>query len=452
MKIFVPKFLVKKKSVFLSLIVLSCSYAIHVQNIFGALPTNFPTEPLAQAAIPQPDQQNQAPGPETVALSDEAIGEYGNWVKKKQWLLKAFEVNDNIYKLAVQIADTRKLYSNKNDAISDELHNFYTELGIEQGKLQEMFESVERYLEKKKKKDIAQLSSLNPQKNEIDRDYQFKVELLENQIKRLKDELEQLKLDIKSIDDIGKSLIQRLEKADEQISSSLSLAESSKGKMESIWEIVDDKKARQIYYELVGIEENLKAALNYLKDVLAVDFDQVVGTSKKQITITKDAVKKLEDKGLIIRDRSKRLEQLKLQEMQKLEKEKESAEKAAILSKENAEQKPQPAEEGFVKKIYNRIVVMVATIGKYFIIIRQKVESFFVHTSSAAQPDASKNLTPPAQSTTSTPTSSAATSATTPVIPANTPQVASLQSAPATLQTTTSTTNQAQQSLSMPTM
>jgi hypothetical protein len=453
MKIFLSKFLSSKKWAILgSGLLFSC--VTNPWAMSSDLPSNFPTEPVAQDVRPASDLsamlQGQTYGPETVAVSDERIGEQGNWVKKKQWLLKAFEVNNNIYNLALQIADTRSIYSGKNDAISDELHNFYRDLGTEHGKLQEMFESVERYLEKKKKKNLSELSSEGAKKTEVDRDYQLKIELLESQIKQSKDELEQLKLDIKSIDDIGKSLTQRLEKVDEQISSALNLAEGSKSKLEGLWEIVDDKKARQIYYDLVGAEENMKATLSYLKDILATDFDQVIKNAKKQIAVAKEDVKKLEDKGLIIKDRSKRIEQLKLEEMQKLEKEKESVAKAQALLKEKVETNASIETVGLFKRIYNAAISFCVNIAGYIFNVRDYVMNKFFGAKLAqkVQTEPKQNLVTEAKN------EELSTSVPPTVMPVVGTVPQALQPVPAQSQSTSTPTApiQAQQALAMPTM
>lgn len=318
-------------------LVFLCATNLCWQTGLAGLPSSFPTEPVS--STPQSPSsvevgaQFQA-GPDNIAISDERSGEQGNWVKKKQWLLKSFEVNNNIYNLAVQIADTRNIYSSKNDAISDELQNFYKNLGLEQGKLQEMFDSVERYLDKKKKKETTSLTVSGEKTSDSDRELQGKIEAIEYDIKKLKDELEQLKLDMKSIEDVGRSLNQRLEKADEQIAAAMNLAETAKNKVDGLWEIIDDKKARIIYYDMANVEENLKIILKYLKETLANDFDTVIQTAKTQISVVNESIKKLEGFGIIIKDRSQRVEQLKIQDLKKAAQEKEAAEKQQLLNKD----------------------------------------------------------------------------------------------------------------------
>ncbi|MFA6535540.1 MAG: hypothetical protein WCS92_04745, partial [Candidatus Babeliales bacterium] len=197
---------------------------------------------------------------------------------------------------------------------------------------------------------------------DVDQDYAKKIDLLEGQIRQMESDLEQLRLDMDSIADVDKSLTQRLQKVDEQITISMTHAEAAKTKVEDLWDIIDDKKARAIYYEVLNIEENLKAILSYLQDVLAGDFDKVVSLAKEKIALVASNIKKLEEKGLIIRDRSHRIEQIKLEEMQKIEMESKQAKKEEEI-KPVVKKEPQL---GIVQKIYAFIVGGIAKVYNFF--------------------------------------------------------------------------------------
>lgn len=281
--------------------------------------------------IPQQDQGTplalpNGQGPETVAISEEKVGIQGNWMKKKEWLIKSNEAFDEIQTLAFEIQGTRKTFNEKYHTIDDEFDTFYKSLSLDQGKLQELFESLERYLEKKKKKRLEELSTTNKE-DVSEKDYLLKVDLLNAEIKQHKEELEQLKLDLKSIDDVDKSIVERLKKVDEQLAQAKDLYDKAKSSIEDLWNIIDDKKARVIYYELKGATtEKLKGIASYLKEDLSRDFDTVIETAKSQMTKTKEAIQRLEQNGFFIKNRSQRIEQLKLKELQKLEQAKKEIE------------------------------------------------------------------------------------------------------------------------------
>ncbi len=312
-----------------------------------------------QSAMPSSES---GVGLETVQVSDEKTGEQGNWVKKKNWLLKSYEISSNIYKLAAQIAESKKIYQSKYNAIDEELDKFYKDLGMEQGKIKELFDSIGRYLEKKKTKETALLTTSSDKTGDVDQDYAKKIDLLESQIKQMESDLEQLRLDMDAIADVDKSLTQRLQKVDEQITLAMTQAEAAKTKVDDLWYIIDDKKARAIYYEVLNIEENLKAILSYLQDVLASDFDKVVSLVKEKIGLIASNIKKLEEKGLIIRDRSHRIEQIKLEELKKIELESTQAKKVEEI-KPVVKKEPQL---GIVQRIYAFIVNGIAKVYNFF--------------------------------------------------------------------------------------
>ncbi|MFH0898595.1 MAG: hypothetical protein V1855_03375, partial [bacterium] len=150
---------------------------------------------------------------------------------------------------------------------------------------------------------------------------------------------------------------------------------------------------RDIYYELLNIQETLKATLSYLKETLFSDFDIVIQTTKKQIENTKNGIKKLEEKGQIIKNRSKRVEELKLKEIQDLEqaaKEQVAGSATTSVELEKAAKKP----IGVLNKIYNFFVNLIAKIYKF-------IKNIFSSTKVTAQEIAAKRLDVKTTSTTS---------------------------------------------------
>lgn len=293
--------------------------------------------PIPQdAQMQQPDQFGAAApfqanqGPETIALAEDKVGTQGNWMKKKEWLVKSNEAFDEIQNIVLEIQGQRKLFNEKYHAIDEEFDNFNKDLNLDQGKVEEAFESLYRYLEKKKKKELEALSSASNKENVeesiAERNYLQKVEALETKIKHHKEDLEQLKLDLKSIDDLDKSTVERIKRVDEQIAQAKDLFDKAKVSLDELWNIIDDKKARAIYYDLKnGTTENVKSILAYLKEDLMRDFDSVIETSHAQMAKAQEAIKKMEGEGLIIKNRSQRIEKLKLQDLQ----EREQAQKEA---------------------------------------------------------------------------------------------------------------------------
>ncbi|MBM3887381.1 hypothetical protein FJ364_05630, partial [Candidatus Dependentiae bacterium] len=229
-------------------------------------------------------------GPNTVNQPEEKIGTSGNWVKKKDFLMRAFDMQKEIEELATQIQSYRSIYQQKFNAIDDQLDIFYKQLGLEQGKVQGLFSQLNEYIEKKKQRKTARIKE-----NIKDvREQQLAVEQLEESLKTNKDTLEQLKADMKSIEDLDKSINTRLQKADEQIAVAQQEAARTQEIVQSMWDMIDDKRAKAAYFELKdGILRKLQTINSYLQQDLLGDLEKVAGTIEAQIKKTREEVKQL---------------------------------------------------------------------------------------------------------------------------------------------------------------
>jgi hypothetical protein len=323
---------------------------LHIVNLlallFGTSLSSMPTDQMAATNPPQ------GPGPDTIEHV-EKIGLQGNWVKKREWLVKANEVNYEIQDVALQSEQIRKTFITRYNQIDNDLDAYYKELGLQEGKIQELFDSIQRYLNKKKKKDA---SSLDPGAHP-DSDLQAKIDLLEDSIKLSKQQMEQLRLDLKSIDDLHESLEDRIKKLDEQINLIHEEAVKAKTITNDMWSIIDHSKARLLYYDLKNaILETIKNTQSYLREDLSKDFDTVIETIKTQMVRVKEGVKKLEDEGIFVKNRAQRIKELKLKELQTRQ---ESIEKqVATVKLEVAKAKPRT----WTESVYDWILSIASKI------------------------------------------------------------------------------------------
>ncbi|KKQ49300.1 MAG: Ribonuclease Y [candidate division TM6 bacterium GW2011_GWF2_38_10] len=323
--------------------------------------------PLSLPTVSLPQEPN---GSQTIALPDEKIGIQGNWMKKKDWLLRSNEVFDALQASVNNLQTVRQDYQKKYHAIDKEFDAFYKKASLEQGKIQELFAGLERYLEKKKKEKEDEYTQENqtPEQEELaNREYLLKVELLNDEIKKNREELEQLKLDLQSIEDLDKSIIARLERFDEQFEKAHDLYDQAEQDIEQLWDIIDDSLAREIYYKLKNnITLHIEAITGYLQEDLAKDLDSVIETARSQIKKTEEEIKALEEKGFIVKDRSRRIEEIKLQEIQQQEQAKKEAEqiptKIETIDLKKIKRKP----TRWYEKAYDWFTTMISKIYEYF--------------------------------------------------------------------------------------
>lgn len=287
-----------------------------------------------QDLITQSDQDDAQTSANTVDLPDKEIGVQGNWMKKKEWLKKAYELYDQIQKLGIDIQSSRSIFNQKFNNIDDELDQFYKNYGIQQGKLDEVFASVTKFIEKKKQQELAALASERQQDKILERDYKTRIEEVEALMKNHKAQLDQLRFNMKSIEELDQSISERMKRLDEQIDNALQLINQGNTTINAMWYIIDDTIARTRYYELINnVQAPLQAIHAYLTIDLQQDFDQVIGTIRQCIAKVLDETRQLESVGFVLKNRAPRLEEIRAQV--KLEREK------ALLAQQEAEKKRQ---------------------------------------------------------------------------------------------------------------
>lgn len=321
----------------------------------------------AQVPAPPSASQETAPGPDTTD-SVEAIGSQGNWVRKKEWLIQANDVNKEIQSLAAKDEQLRQNFIQKNNDIEKDIANFYKELSLDQGKMQEMFGSISRYLDEKRKTDIDALGFSG--ENKLNPELQAKASQVENETKQSTVILEQLKLDIKSIDDLNQSLIDRLKRLDEYLDNIEDEAYNAQEITDSLWKVIDHNIARDRYYELKNvILEKIKNIQSFLQDDLSKDFDAVANTLKGQFPLVQEGVKKLEDRGIFIKDRWRRIKQLLLKEAQDKKQaagQKPAEPKQPIVAAESPTQ-------SWSAQIYNFFGYLLKSISNTFVSIKNAI-------------------------------------------------------------------------------
>lgn len=275
-------------------------------------------------------QVDQKKGLETVDYPATEIGLQGNWRKKKDWLKKAIEKNDSIQDIVADLQSFRGVFYQKSQSIDAELNDFYQATGFNQGEVSVLFEEIEEEIKQGKKRtrrlfSIA-LSEIDDEES-LEEAEQIKAQFadafaIDEKFKKYKNNLEQLKLDMKSIADLKKSVYSRLNEADNQIKIIHSQAEMAQGLSKKVWHVIDDKKARDIFYELNRIHVKVMNLQNFVKKDLLKDLDLVVQKIREQINKTGVAISNLEKQGIIVMNRAERIGQQKA-EMELAEKEEE---------------------------------------------------------------------------------------------------------------------------------
>ena len=195
--------------------------------------------------------------------------------------------------------------------------------------------------------------------------YDYKIEEIEDEVKDLMRDLEQLGLDMKSIEELDASVGKRIEKVDEHISLAMENAKKAYEMSEEMWRFIDHKKAEKRFYDIRVLHEQEKARYIYIDDDLTHDFDNVITSIKNQIERVKNEMQDLEGRGLIIKHRSQRLTKIK-EEKRKKELEKELKGKPQERRRRAKRVVEQTWYQTIINMIVDPVVGIITYIGSLF--------------------------------------------------------------------------------------
>ncbi len=296
-------------------------------------------------------------GPDTTNYPEEVIGSYGNWIKKSEWYNQLKATILQISTTTKDIAESRQVFRQKYIGIGNQHADFFKKFGFEGGKIEELFAGLDRYLEKQRKRSVDEFTIKNRAGELKVRDMQTRIDLIDEKIKSYKVKLEQLKLDLQSIEELDKSLFDRLSKVDEQ----LELVNQDNAKVREMQKtmlyVVDHNKARDLYFKLKNeILAKLESIKTYLTQTLMQDFDTVSATINSQVKKTKDSIEELEAKGLIIKDRAHKISDIKAHNAKEIAKKQKTTEQKKPKIKDSSK-KP-----SLLSQFYDMIVTIIAGI------------------------------------------------------------------------------------------
>ncbi len=265
-----------------------------------------------------------------IKLTEEDIGDRGNWYEKREWLVKAREVNNKVQDRIAEIEQIKESFWAKYQDIQEKkLDPFYKSAGAGETKIQELKKAYEasaeqaRALEVAVKADVEQAKIdaktwhgviLNFTEAIIEYIKSFFIkskkskEITRSQIEGIFDEegyeakmiqlgkdLEKLKTDIKSIDDLDAALAERMEKLNAQIRDIIQESAQSRKLYNEIWEIKDENNARERFFKIKNINKKIKDVIDFIQGEFSTNFNATVESTEQQMVIVTNLIKTIED-------------------------------------------------------------------------------------------------------------------------------------------------------------
>ena len=263
----------------------------------------------------------------------------GNWLLKRIWWEKSQKKYEKIKDLVSKIIESRTPFFEKSNELEKKVLNpFYSSIGLKGGQLLEI---VNALLEKIKQ-DRAENITLDEKEREF-------LELVKEEESNLK----QIETDINGIKSLDDAINQDLEKLGLQINRSRKYEDNAWQLFNAIAKELSHKKARELYYKMDALWQNVKSIDEYIKDAFSNHFDLIIENANSQVDRVKGTFDKFKDKGLDLKKKYKELFVKK--DNKELEKEKIEAEAAAAAAKAEEEKEALEQEVGIFGSIWNGI-------------------------------------------------------------------------------------------------
>ncbi len=264
----------------------------------------------------------------------------GNWVYKNYWWRKIEEVYGDIKEVLNKVMTSRMIFFTQRNEVDKELDRFYQQVGLEQGQLEDIL-NVGLELMDKEQKEQGFLNA--------------KERAFFDKIKDRKRQLEQLKADVKAIEELDN-------KIDEAIDIVLKQGDVCSKYEQQAWEIfksvareLSDKEAQKQYYVTQTLLDDTHKVNEYLVGDFTRYFQQMVQSVKEHTQSIVAQLTALDKEGISFK-----------KELEIFEREDEASEKEELEKKrkaqEKAEQEKKQKEVGFFSRVMSGISLATSTI------------------------------------------------------------------------------------------
>lgn len=292
-----------------------------------------------------------------INLDNTEIDSGGNWLNKRIWYERSQTIFDEIRVLVSTVTELRIQFSNEVNAVGQKIDVFFETVNFVQGELDDKFKDMIVALDVKQK---------------LVGDLVEEERALQASIKQALPAVDQIEKDIKLIGEVDKKIDQTFLQACKTIDECRDYETKSWDAFKAIAKELDDKKARNLYYQMNNYKQNIDQKSTYLKSTLLPYLHNVlVAKIEKNISAINRSVEALKIKGFDLEKIMKKNQEDDIQELQKREKQaadiavrkalEEEQEKAKIIAEKAAHDL-----EDANKKSFSNVVHAYydATVGK----------------------------------------------------------------------------------------
>lgn len=237
------------------------------------------------------NEEDEPEGIDTVSLEDPQ----GNWLFKRIWWERAEDRYGKIRELVNNIWESRtNFFMQRNELDKKVLDPFYLSVGMGQGELQAI---------------LSELDEFFTQKQENQEELSDEERTLYETLAEEQESLRALKTDVESISNLDQAVDDALGTLMDQINKARQLERQAWDYFREIAHVLNDIKARDLYYMMDGAGRNIKNISFYLEKDFANHFNRLIAEAKKHTTRVLDQIKSLKEKGVDFRRQVDRLAQ-----------------------------------------------------------------------------------------------------------------------------------------------
>ena len=221
------------------------------------------------------------------------------------------------------------------------MNHFFVDIGFAQGELEEIMQSLLDLIEL----DRQQQGSLNAQERDI------REKLVEK-----KNEIEQLRMDAKSIADLDSALDEALEQLVKQINLVASYEKDAWKRFKDIGQELNDKKAKEYYLHMDVDQKNIENIAAYINGALKQYVNNVLSKIDEYMGAIKTRLDTIKSSGIELKQKLSQLEQASQQQ------------KADELRQEQEALKKKPKQTSWYDSVLSVLAypfTMLALFGKW---------------------------------------------------------------------------------------
>jgi hypothetical protein len=271
--------------------------------------------PVEEAALENEINLLQIPAPieeQEVVIPDEIIEEepigidtmsldnpQGNWLFKRIWWERAEERYEKIRILVDTIWEFRtKFFIERSKLDRDVLDPFYISVGIDQGELEAILAEINEFLETQSSKQ----EDMSDDERLIYENYATQEEALKS-----------LQNDVLSIGRLDKAVDEALRTLMDQINRVRQYETDAWKNFKEIAKILNDTKARELYFTIDGAAKNIKSISSYLEREFFTHFNKLITDAAQVVNRVQRQMDALKEKGIRFQRQTEIIEQQKQQ-------------------------------------------------------------------------------------------------------------------------------------------